>query len=96
MGDPAGRPYKLGAVVKLGFRVALIVLIACAASVQACSSCSTPDGQDGAPVRGAYYGTAIFMTLLPASIVLLLGWWIRRQGLGGGAAPGEGLDKAGT
>ena len=64
-----------------------VLLLACSATVQACSSCSTPDGQDGATVRGAYYGTAIFMTLLPVSIVLLLGWWIRRQGLGGQSAP---------
>lgn len=78
MGDPAGRPYKLGAEVKLGFRVALIVLLACAVTAQACSSCSTPDGQDGASARGAYYGTAIFMTLLPLGLVALLALWVRR------------------
>ena len=64
--------------MKLGLRIAPVVLLACATTVQACSSCSTPDGQDGATVRGAYYGTAIFMTLLPLGLVAVLLLWVRR------------------
>ncbi|MEK7866399.1 MAG: hypothetical protein AAB434_06920 [Planctomycetota bacterium] len=82
--------------MKLGFRVAAAVLLACATAAQACSSCAVPDSADGATSRGAYYGTAIFLTLLPVSLVLLLAWWIRRQGLGDGAAPSGSLDKAGA
>ena len=55
-----------------------VLLIACAATARACSSCSTPDGQDGASARGAYYGTAIFMTLLPLGLVAVLLLWVRR------------------
>lgn len=59
------------------------LLVACAGVAQACSSCSVPDRVDGAAARGAYYWTAIFLTLLPVAVVLLLVRWVRRQGLGG-------------
>ncbi len=69
--------------------LATILFLACAAVAQACSSCSTPDRVDGATSRGAYYWTAIFLTLLPVAVVLLLVRWIRRQGLAGGPPLGE-------
>ena len=65
----------------LVLRASLFVL--CASVAQACSSCSVPDRGDGATARGAYYGTAIFLTLLPVAVVLLLVRWVRREVLCG-------------
>ena len=64
--------------MRLGKAFSAVLLLACAATVQACSSCSKPDGQDGTSMRGAYYVTAIFLTLLPMGLVALLVLWVRR------------------
>lgn len=62
----------------------LPIFLACANLAQACSSCARPDQGDGATARGAYYWTAIAMTLLPGVLVVTLVRWLRRKGLGDG------------
>lgn len=76
----------------LALRSTLLIL-SLAGIAHACSSCAVPDQGDGATARSAYYGTAVFLTLLPGLLVLALVWWVRRQGLAGG---GQARTEAGA
>lgn len=61
-------------------RITALVLLGCATAASACSSCSAPAGEEGTATRWAYYGTAIFLTLLPGLLLGSLLVWLRRQG----------------
>lgn len=61
-------------------RLVSAVLLASAGAARACSACYTPANEEGDASRWAYYGTAIFLTLLPGLLLGVLATWIRRHG----------------